>query len=231
MTFKTIAIGDSITYAEHLPREAAWTTLLALALDEPVLNAGVCADTTRLGLERFPTDVQQHFPERVVVQFGHNDCNRWKTDRGMRRVSPWAYQANLIEMVDRARRFHAEQIVIVNLHPTTKGRKYEHDRKLYSTIAADVARETGVLLLDVDKLLRERLDEVLLDEIHLNGLGNQLVADALYAVLREAKTSTSDRADPPLEAAQTAAHGRVHALNCDMGDDCTCEHVSIGVTA
>ena len=88
-----------------------WTALLRerltdLEITHVLFSVGaVSGDTTRQGLERFPTEVQSERPDVITIQFGLNDCNRWQTDGGLPRVSELAFEANLLEMVGRARRF------------------------------------------------------------------------------------------------------------------------------
>ena len=93
-----VAIGDSITAGQGLHPASAWPYRVP-GYEGRILAHGVPGDTTRLGLERFPKDVQAYEPEAVIIQFGHNDANRWETDRGLPRVSPDAFHANLHEMV------------------------------------------------------------------------------------------------------------------------------------
>ena len=81
------------------------------------VNAGVSGDTTRLGLERFPRDVQESGADTVLIQFGHNDANCWKTDRGLPRVSNTAFGANLVEMIDRARAFGIKPVLLGMTRP------------------------------------------------------------------------------------------------------------------
>lgn len=210
MSYGVVAIGDSVTFAEHLPREAAWTTHLALIIDEPVLNAGVCGDTTRLGLERFPQTVQERRPHTVILQFGLNDCNQWKTDHGLPRVSTDAYKANLVEMVDRARRFGASTVVVCTPTPVRKEAWYERSRLLYANVARQAAARADAALFDADDVFAcRKLGEVMLDEVHLSGYGNQLFAEALGAVLRSrgtwAPTRTPEaRSVTPVAAAAAA---------------------------
>jgi lysophospholipase L1-like esterase len=99
---KLVCCGDSITYGQNVRASEAWPAVLERLTGHDVRNAGVCGDTTRLGLERFPRDVQIHKPDVVVIQFGHNDANCWETDNGLSRVSAQAYAANIIEMAERS---------------------------------------------------------------------------------------------------------------------------------
>src|SRR5215471_3369660 len=101
-----VHMGDSITFGQHLDPTYRWTTLVYDWLDKIYrstsvhirsLNRGISGETTRMGLERFPQDVQNMLPDVMTLQFGLNDCNCWVTDKGLPRVSPTAFRANLVE--------------------------------------------------------------------------------------------------------------------------------------
>ena len=187
MSRLVVAVGDSITYAEHLPREQAWTTLLSDRLGCPVLNKGVCADTTRLGLERFPRDVQEPLaahdgPATVVIQFGANDANRWVTDRGHPRVSRPAFIANLSEMVDRARVFGADDIVLCTIARHERGARLAEDCERYSVMIRALGRALGLDVFDVEALGPLSY----LDGLHLDALANARYAEGLGGVIERA---------------------------------------------
>ncbi len=110
---KIICIGDSCTYGQGVRSSEAWPAVLERLTGHDVRNAGVCGDTTRLGLERFPRDVQLHRPDVVVLQFLANDVNCWATDNGQPRISREAYAANLWEMDQRARAAGAPTVLIL----------------------------------------------------------------------------------------------------------------------
>jgi lysophospholipase L1-like esterase len=113
---RVICVGDSITYGQNVRADEAWPAILAQDTGWDVRNEGVCGDTTRLGLERFPKAVQLHRPDAVVIQFGHNDANIWDSDMGFPRVSPEAYVANVTEMWHRSRSAGAREVVILSPH-------------------------------------------------------------------------------------------------------------------
>ena len=182
-----VCIGDSITVGQYLePPDVPWPVLLDTA--DRVLPAGVSNDTTRLGLERFPRDVQAHSPEAVVIQFGSNDCNRWETDRGLHRVSPPAYRANLHEMLDRCFTFGATPY-LCGLTPSYKSEQHGLDARYYDAIAREVAQRRGVRFVDVlDAFTRRDAgydpDALLMaDGIHLTGAGHRVYAQAVSHVL------------------------------------------------
>lgn len=193
-----VFMGDSITEGQFISPPHRWVDIVSSELVKSYLDSslnivfvtkGISGETTRQGLERFPADVQSHSPDLVTIQFGLNDCNCWATDFGLPRVSEAAYRANLIEMIERCRRFGAEKIILSNNHPTLRqkpllnGRTLEDQRKIYNLIVADVARETGAQFCDIESeyvdLSRRELEGELLpypDWLHLSHSGHQRYA-------------------------------------------------------
>lgn len=174
-----VTIGDSITVGQHLePPDVPWPMRLN---GERVIVAGVSGDTTRMGLERFPRDVQIHEPEVVVIQFGHNDCNRWETDRGLPRVSPDAYVANLAEMIDRCRTFGAVPY-LCTLTPSKRSEQHARDVEWYDGLLRGVAERRRVPLIDVRAAFTSD-DLLIADGLHLSAEGHRVYARAVSMVL------------------------------------------------
>ena len=142
----------------------------------------------------------------MTLQFGLNDCNCWVTDAGLPRVSEAAYRANLIEMIDRARRFGAGRIILSTNHPTLRhkvllsGDSLETRRRRYNDHVREVASLTGVELCDVeegfDHLGDRELAEMLLpypDLLHLSTEGHRLYAGCIRPHLERAVTDVLSR--------------------------------------
>lgn len=196
--------GDSITAGQYVSPTRHWTALLRkrlsdLGLPRVVFSvAAVSGETTRQGLERFPAEVQAVRPHVMTIQFGLNDCNRWQTDEGLPRVSELAFEANLLEMIGRARRFGTTQVILCTTHPTLRtttfedGATYEDCRRRYNEIVRRVAEDARVLLFDIEAgfgSFEPRLGELLLeppDVLHLSVAGHVVYADLLEPVLRGA---------------------------------------------
>ncbi len=205
-----VFMGDSITEGQYVHHSLRWSEIVSSRLKTRFaerLNSerqfyyvhGVSGENTRQGLERFPRDVQQFRPDLVTLQFGLNDCNCWDTDLGLPRVSEAAYRANLVEMIDRSRRFGAKHIILSTNHPTLRFRKLasgqslEERRAIYNKIVREVAEVTGVTLCDIESVFsrfnRAQLEELLLPEpdvLHLSPAGHRVYADAIYTPLEEA---------------------------------------------
>ena len=196
-----VFMGDSITFGQFVDPALRWTTLVGDALiveylstpiNFHILNKGVSGETTRQALERFPSDVQMHRPDIVTIQFGLNDCNCWVTDAGLPRVSEAAYRANLIEMIERTRRFGARSIVLSTNHPTLRhktllsGDSLDSRRRRYNEHVREVASLTGAELCDVEEqfahLDNHALTEMLLpypDQVHLSIEGHRRYAGCI----------------------------------------------------
>jgi lysophospholipase L1-like esterase len=202
-----VNMGDSITFGQYVDPNLRWTSLLHQHFDRrffhtdihvQCLNKGISGETTRMGLERFPADVQNQHPDIMTLEFGLNDCNCWFSDKGSPRVSEPAYEANLVEMIQRVRRFGCKHIVLSTNHPTLRrkpmisGEPYEDANARYSEIVRRVATHTGVTLCDIRKVFApfsdQQLDEMLLpypDHLHLSIKGNKVYADAILPFVED----------------------------------------------
>lgn len=219
---RIVYMGDSITFGQYLDPSLRWTTTiderlneLALPVSFATFNRGISGETTRQGLERFPADVQELRPTVMTLEFGLNDCNCWETDEGLPRVSERAYTANLVEMIERARRFGARQIILSTNHRTLKrhrlpnGEIYEDRNTRYSELVREVAAETGVTLCDIWQAFAPLSDEELAqlvlpspDLLHLSQEGNALYAETIWPFVRDAALAVA--ADESLSKAVSA---------------------------
>lgn len=172
-------VGDSITFGQHLSfRRKAWPVLIGAD------GRGVCGETTRQALERFPRDVQHDPADVTVLQWGHNDANCWESDRGLPRVSLPAFKANLAEMIHRCRTFDTEPVLCTPT-PTRKDPGYDDSLREYGDAVESVAYHWGARLIDVRWAFnRHGIDGLLMaDGLHLTEAGHQVYADAVDSVL------------------------------------------------
>jgi len=141
---KVICLGDSCTYGQNVLASEAWPAVLEALAGHDVRNAGVCGDTTRLALERFPRDVALHKPDAVVLQFGANDANRWSSDLGPERVGISAYVANIHDLVARVRALGAWPVVLRPHQPATASTSYNERVTRYSlALRASAPRDSS----------------------------------------------------------------------------------------
>ncbi len=89
---RIVALGDSITEGYPFTNQESWVKYLAQELQCPVLNQGICGDSTSGMRERFRRDVLAYTPTHVIILGGANDaCERIH----LKRVS-----ANFIAIVE-----------------------------------------------------------------------------------------------------------------------------------
>jgi len=192
--------GDSICFGQHISVHRSWVALISRSLELMgkhkgvqinVTNDSINGNTTRLALERMPYEIQSNNFDIIFIQFGMNDCNYWKTDNGLPRVSKKAFAANLEEIIDRAVACGIKSIFLATNHPTalfksmpSSGVLYQKSNKEYNEIVRQVAtaRKGMVELIDNEKNVLQYLakkkmavrDIVLPDLIHLNDLGHKI---------------------------------------------------------
>lgn len=199
--------GDSICNGQGIAIHRGWVTRLSQSLSDlarlsgenvVVINASVNGRTTRQALETMPYEVQKQAPQVLIVQFGMNDCNIWESDRGNPRVSPLAFEANLLEIISRGRAFGARAIYLNTNHPTGRDQtplphctvSYEAQNRLYNSIIRKVARVAGsdVHFNDIEAVFhktiggdrQQLLRFVMPDLLHLSEEGHDLYYDIVH---------------------------------------------------
>lgn len=178
-----------------------------------VHNAGVGGNTTHDARNRFEHDVLRHKPRVIVMQFGINDSavNVWKTPPATKPVVPLAeYLDNLHCMVTTAQQ-HKAKIILMTTNPLrwTPKLKDLYGKSPYDSSAEDgfdslhlaayndalrkFAKKLNVLLVDVRAAYpafaakhQTNIDGLLLDGMHPNDLGHQLVSELLVPAIRAA---------------------------------------------
>jgi len=196
---KLIFFGDSICAAQYIPIHKGWVSRLSETLYGKfiVLNSSVNGRTSRQALEDMPYHIQEQYPDVLVIQFGMNDCNYWKSDKGSPRVSAKAFEANLEEIIKRAFIFGARKIFLNTNHPTglTKDKipytniTYEDSNRQYNDIIRIVAskQNSKVILNDIeDKFIKSKLnirDLLLQDLLHPNELGHRMYFNIINSVI------------------------------------------------
>jgi acyl-CoA thioesterase-1 len=196
---RVVFFGDSICVGQGVSIHRGWVPRISALLEQMshelgrdlvVVNASVNGNTTRQALERMPYDVQSHGVGVMLVQFGLNDCNYWMTDRGVPRVSPGAFEANLREIIERGFRFGASTVLLNTNHPTLRvldpqppgAPNYAESSRRYNEIVRRVAQTTPgrVVLNDVETAWASEVGEsglgahLLEDGLHLSAVGHDL---------------------------------------------------------
>lgn len=204
-----VFFGDSITEGQYVDPSLRWSDLIAAHLAKKYFNSnisiacanrGISGETSRQGLARYASDVQDLAPDILTIEFGLNDCNFWQTDKGMPRVTLDSYRANLEEMILRARAFDVEHIILSNNHKTGRnkllagGLTLEQNRKIYNAVVKEVADKHNVVFCDIEAAFDRQdpktyNDEMLLpypDLLHLSEKGHILYMDTILPKIENA---------------------------------------------
>lgn len=184
-------------------------SLLEMGSSLIVYNAGKGSNTTVDAKARFERDVLQFKPSVVVVQFGLNDAavDVWKSPPAAEpRVSIAQYEANLRSIIVMAREREAK-VILMTTNPLrwTSRLKELYGKPPYDPKSADgfdtpvlakynerirsLAMEFGTGLVDVHAAFAAQpghsVDDLLLDGMHPNDKGHQIVADLLMTAIRD----------------------------------------------
>lgn len=183
-----VFFGDSITEADP-----GYTRLLAamvgvrhpdLAIDWIYRGAG--GDTVLDLLARLDHDVLAAEPTWVAVSVGMNDV--WHRREGRGGVPLGTFRTAYRELL---RRLRSRDILIVCLTPTVLGEDRNSDANRELGRAAAVigaeALAAGARVADMHQAFLPILGHrrLTMDGVHMNLLGNVLMADTLYDALRE----------------------------------------------
>jgi sialidase-1 len=205
-----VMLGDSTTaqrpgaidkvYAARV-QEALASAGIALS----VSNAGVPSDTTQNARARLQRDVLAHKPRVVVIQFGLNDAavDVWRNPPATApRVSLADHEANLRWLVATLRHEQVKPILMTT-NPTrwTAQLRELYGRPPYRPEDVDgfdapllaryndtvrrVAADLTVPLVDVHVAFSQHdTDRLLLDGLHPNDAGHQLITELLLPVVK-----------------------------------------------
>lgn len=211
-----VMFGDSTTAPRGSLRVYSTrveTALQSIGSSLGVHNAGIGGNTTRDALKRLQADVLKYKPRIVVMQFGINDSavDVWKKPPATTpRVALAEYLGNLRKMITAARKQGAKVILMTTnpLRWTAKLKElygkppYQADAEDgfdsatlagYNEALRQLAAELKVPLVDVRAAYpgfaakhQTTVEGMLLDGMHPNDLGQQLVAELLVPAIREA---------------------------------------------
>ncbi|GED21215.1 arylesterase [Halomonas halmophila] len=170
-----LVMGDSLSAAYGIERDAGWVSLLAERLEgkAEVVNASISGETTAGGKTRLPELLRQHDPDIVLIELGGND--------GLRGLSPQQMRTNLAAMIEASQASGAQVALLGIDIPPNYGQAY---RDAFRQVFADLAERFGVPLLPFllegvalkDALMQE-------DGIHPTAEAQPRVLDNVWPVL------------------------------------------------
>ncbi len=200
---KIVAFGDSTTakrdtveqvYADRLPNLLQPRGVVAEVINSGVggSHTGRLADNAkhdrRHALDRFRNAVLVHEPDVAIIQFGWNDSwvdSNNSTDPS--RIPLKDYTGNLRKMVTRLQENDVDVVLMTPNRPRSELAEWRTKRtSAYVRQVRLLARELDVSLVDVwseyskyEKVNDRSFDDLLLDNLHPNDQGHELVAELL----------------------------------------------------
>lgn len=187
-----LVMGDSISAAYGLDKDAGWVALLERRLAKDgcnvrVVNQSVSGETTAGGAARLPRLLDEHAPGLVVIELGGND--------GLRGLSPQAMQRNLERMIDASRARDAEVVLLGIEMPANYGAAY---RKLFADVFARVAADRAVPLMPLFLAgVYDREDWMQDDGIHPTAAAQPRLLDNAWPLLEPWLARHCNADEPP----------------------------------
>ncbi|MDQ6997626.1 MAG: GDSL-type esterase/lipase family protein, partial [Mariprofundus sp.] len=164
-----LAFGDSLTYGTGVEAEQSYPSILSSLTGHTVINAGIPGEESDLGLARLPKLLDETQPELIIICHGANDI--------LRRKSLRQAELNVRAMVNIAQQRGVAVIILavpefgILLSPAdfylniAEQMHIPIEDKIISHIVADHAMKS--------------------DRVHPNSKGYQLIAEAIYALMRK----------------------------------------------
>lgn len=116
-----LVLGDSLSGAYGINTEEGWVALLQQNISKhgfeyKVINASVSGDTTRTGLSRIDSALQQHKPAIVIVALGGND--------GLRGLAFSEIESSLANIIQRCQQYNTSVLLAGVRLPPNYGPAY-----------------------------------------------------------------------------------------------------------
>ena len=166
-----LAFGDSLTYGSGAKRDESYPAVLSRLTGLEVINAGIPGEVTSEGLARLPDVLDEFQPQLMIICHGGNDMLR---QQGMQRA-----EKNLRSMIQLAQ----QQGVSVVLMAVPKPGVLLSSADFYEAIAEEMQIPfEGDVVADV--LSKRSLKS---DLIHPNAKGYDIIAEAIFQLMKEAK--------------------------------------------
>lgn len=179
---KILALGDSLTYAYLLRRKEAWPSLLEEKLNSKVTNAGISGDSTAGMLTRYPILTKEDDFSNLILMGGTNDLFA-----GLSWRIPYSNLRSIFMQALGKR----QKILLIN-PPNLYLEDFEREREDFMNQSLDklgkeletLAKDHGQKYLSLKELLEEENPQnFYLDGVHLNKLGNELLAESIFKLL------------------------------------------------
>jgi acyl-CoA thioesterase I len=170
-----LVIGDSLSDAYNMPREAGWAQLLSQQLGEryQVVNASISGETTAGGAHRVDGLLESYQPSLLLIILGGND--------GLRALNPRQIESNLAAIIEKGKG-HGARVAIMQIRmPPNLGPAYV---SRFEAIYPRLAEQHQVALLPF--FLEDLFDQpgmMMADGIHPTIEAQPMMLDKLWPAL------------------------------------------------
>jgi len=173
---RIVILGDSLSDAYNMPREAGWVHRLDERLGEAhtVIDGSISGDTSAGAVARIDGLLDAHQPQVLIVILGGND--------GLRGLAPSALADNLAKLIERGRAAGAEVAIMQVRLPPNLGRTYiQRFEAVYPKLAERYDIELIPFFLDD---LFDRPGMLMDDGIHPTEAAQPKLADFMEPYVR-----------------------------------------------
>lgn len=174
---RVLVLGDSLSDAYGMSREAGWVHLLDERLGDAheVIDAAISGDTTAGAVSRFETLLETRQPQLLLLILGGND--------GLRGLDPGAMERNLAHIIEQAQARDIEVGIMQIRLPPNLGPIYI---ERFESVFPRLAERYRIRLIDffLDDLF-DRPGMLMDDGIHPSIEAQPLLADIMEPVVRE----------------------------------------------
>lgn len=171
-----MAFGDSLTYGTGADKAQSYPSILAQLSFHTVINNGVPGEISADGLKRLPALLDQQHPQMLILIHGGNDI--------LRNIPREQTAANLTQMIAEAKQ---RNIKVVMLGVPTfglfsvVGLSSLESAEIYQQVAE--AEKVPVDLKSLPEIVSK--PELKSDQVHPNAQGYQLLAEAVFELLKK----------------------------------------------
>ncbi|HET9680208.1 MAG TPA: arylesterase [Gammaproteobacteria bacterium] len=174
-----LVMGDSLSAAYGMPREAGWVALLEDKLqagdyDYTVINASISGETTAGALARLPEALKKYHPAIVIIELGGND--------GLRGIAITEFRSNLAQLIQQSQATGANVLLTGMRLPANYGPEYT---KKFFAVYAELAKKYDIALMPFflkGVALQPRYTQA--DGLHPNAQAQPVLLDNIWPYLQ-----------------------------------------------
>ncbi|OJU26874.1 MAG: lipolytic protein G-D-S-L family [Sphingobacteriales bacterium 41-5] len=144
-------------------------------------------------MDRFDTAVLRHHADWVTINFGLNDAYQDNGPGTPARIPLKNYKKNIRYFIKKVRK-QGSRVILLTPNPQTSA--YEEFRrqnvKAYAEAIKKIAKCKNTYLIDTWRLFYDwgqdkpdNIDSLFLDKLHPNDAGHELVAQAVFEIIRK----------------------------------------------